>query len=76
MADPEKQATNTHDVLEAEKTKRIAPIAPYMWKKGQSGNPNGRPPGKTMKEYARDYLARMTDDERDAFFEGQSKTDT
>jgi hypothetical protein len=41
--DAEKQAPSTHDILEAEKQKdidkKIAAIAPYMWKKGQSGNP-------------------------------------
>lgn len=46
---------------------------PWLWKKGQSGNLNGRPKGKTMKEWAKDYLARMTDEERDAFMEGIPK---
>lgn len=48
-------------------------IAPYQWKKGQSGNIMGRPKGKTMKEYAREYLERMTDDERDEWLEGIAK---
>lgn len=48
-------------------------LAPFMWKKGQSGNIHGRPKGKTMKEWAKDYLCRMTDEERDAFMEGISK---
>ena len=46
---------------------------PWLWKKGQSGNLKGRPKGKTMKEWAKDYLARMTDEERDAFMEGIPK---
>lgn len=46
---------------------------PWLWKKGQSGNLNGRPKGKTMKEWAKDYLARMTDEERDDFMEGIPK---
>lgn len=46
---------------------------PWLWKKGQSGNIMGRPKGKTMKEYARGYLERMTDEERDEWLEGLSK---
>lgn len=48
-------------------------IRPYMWKKGQSGNILGRPKGKTMKDWAREYLARMTDEERDEWLEGVPK---
>lgn len=73
MEDLNKQAINTHDILEAEKDKRIAPILPYMWKKGQSGNPAGRPKGKTMKEYARELLACQTDEEREEFLNGIDK---
>ncbi len=39
-------------------------LQPYMWKKGQSGNPNGRPKGKTLKEFAREYLESLPDDEK------------
>ncbi len=46
---------------------------PWLWKKGQSGNIMGRPKGKTMKEYAKEYLERMTDDERDEWLEGINK---
>ena len=46
---------------------------PWLWKKGQSGNMKGRPKGKTMKDYAREYLSKMTDDERDEFMEGIPK---
>jgi hypothetical protein len=46
---------------------------PWLWKKGQSGNILGRPKGKTMKEWAKEYLSRMTDEERDEFMEGMPK---
>jgi len=46
---------------------------PWLWKKGQSGNIMGRPKGKTMKEYAKEYLERMTDEERDEWLEGIEK---
>lgn len=39
-------------------------LIPYQWKKGQSGNPNGRPKGKTLKEFAREYLMTLPDDEK------------
>lgn len=48
-------------------------IAPYMWKKGQSGNPKGRPKGMTAKERAQQYLVTMTDEEFEEFLEGIDK---
>ena len=39
-------------------------LEPYLWKKGVSANPAGRPKGKTLKEFAREYLMTLPDDEK------------
>ena len=66
---------STADKQQKNKEERIKRLQPYQWKKGKSGNLAGRPKGMTMKEYAREYLAGMTDDERQEFMEGQNKSD-
>lgn len=49
-------------------------LLPHVYKKGQSGNPSGRPKGSvSMKEYVKNKLATMTEEEREDFLEGVDK---
>jgi len=48
---------------------------PWLFKKGQSGNPMGRPPGRSLKDRAKAYLAGLTDDEAEEYFSGMDKKD-
>jgi hypothetical protein len=48
-------------------------LLPHVFKPGVSGNPAGRPPGRSLKEFSRAYLAGMTDEERLEFLKGIDK---
>ena len=56
-----------------EEKKKCEWLAPWQWKKGQSGNPGGHHKGKSMKQYAREMIQDMTEDERQEFMKGLSK---
>ena len=77
-------AKGSHQILEDEKEstdkqydnkRRATHLAPWQYKKGQSGNPKGRKPGLSLKEYVRKKIETMNDKEREDFLHGLSKND-
>ena len=73
LSDVKKKMKNADNQHRNSIKKQRSWLAPYCYKAGQSGNPNGRPKGKSLKEYTRDMLAAMTDEEREEFMEGLPK---
>lgn len=55
------------------KARSLEALKPYQYKKGQSGNPSGRPKGISLKEYAKLKFVTMNDDEKEDFLHGLSK---
>lgn len=57
------------EAQEQQENSKVPPqLRKYAFKKGVSGNPGGRPVGsKSMKQYAREYLEAMEEEDRIAF---------
>jgi|SRR3990167_9976185 len=64
---------DTAEQPENSQRNRAEHLQAYQFKKGQSGNPSGRKAGKSLKEYAKEMLAAMDDEERQKFLHGIAK---
>ena len=65
-----KSKKNTAMQPKKQASSRAAHLAPYQFKPGQSGNPKGKKPGKSLKEWVREKLLTMNEEERIVFLRG------
>lgn len=67
--------TMEEELIEQTANKHPSDDKPWLFKPGVSGNPMGRPPGRSLKDRAKAYLAGLTDEEAVAYFAGMNKKD-
>ena len=75
MENENEQEEDENDTGEQHKNSAYKHLAPYQFKPGQSGNPSGRPKGISMKEWTKNYLASLPEEERIEYVTGMRKVD-